>query len=162
MTHAAAAVVVVLIAGALLALPARAVEGLAPGSLAPESAVDAPPAEPPPQEMQSRCDNCPPPRQYDSQETVRTRQDVHHTIKTVNTYEMAQPKAGQGGIRIRSDVTLVNFVVHHYRVIEAPALVEASEVQESAPAVSYRPKHLCRSGRYGRHAGCRPLLRVRG
>jgi hypothetical protein len=174
--HAVA--VALLFAGFVIAAPARAADGLAPGSLAdrpetaapvetPENAapVDAPEsAAATADDAGSRCDNCPPPRRYDNQQVVKTRRDLHHTIKTVNTYEMAPAKrVEQGGIRVRSDVTLVNFVVHRYRVIEAPALVDASEAQEGyAPAV-YRPKRACRHGRYDRYGDhCRPLLRVRG
>ena len=52
-------------------------------------------------------------------------------------------------------LVLVNFVTHRYRVIYAPALVSASEVQDvSGPAV-YRPARRCK------HGSCRPM-RVRG
>jgi hypothetical protein len=160
----AAAIVVLLTA--LIAPPALAGDGLAPGSLAPpppaETAAEAPPAAAPELAL-DRCDNCPPPRKYDSREVIKTRHDLHHTIKTINSYEMAEPKrVERGGIRVRSDVTLVNFVVHRYRVIEAPALVDASEVRESYPPVVHRPKRLCRHGRHGsRYGACRPL-HVRG
>jgi hypothetical protein len=172
--------IAVLFAGIFIAAPAfGAPDGLAPGSLAPADngidapvvdapAVDAPAADAPPAvdspSADYRCDNCPPPRKYDSQEVVKTRRDLHRTIKTIDTYEMAPAASAKqsGGIRVRSDVTLVNFVVHRYRVIYAPALVDASEVGERpAPAV-YRP-HGCKHG-YNRHGSCRsrPVLRVRG
>jgi hypothetical protein len=157
----------------IIAAPAAMAQGLAPNSVAPvappepEAVPDVPgqPAAAPeaPEDNSSRCDNCPPPRKYDSQEVVKTRRDNNYNIKTINTYEMAQPKPAkeEGGIRVRSDVTLVNFVVHRYRVIYAPALVDASEAGESyAPAV-HHPRRICRSGRYNRYGSCRPL-RVRG
>ena len=115
------------------------------------------------------CVNCPPPRKYDSREVIKTRRDLHRVIKTINTTSMApeppaevpveQPAKSSPGIYVRPDVTLVNFVVHRYRVIYAPALVSASEVQDyPAPSV-YRPARTCKHGRYG---SCRPVLRARG
>jgi hypothetical protein len=158
--------VAVLFAGIFIAAPALGADGLAPGSLAaPDSPADTPADVPPadaPAAADSRCDNCPPPRQYDSQEVVKTRRDLH-TLKTIDTYEMA-PAAPtkEGGIRVRADVTLVNFVTHRYRVIYAPALADVSEVGERpAPAV-YRPHRDCKPGRYYRHGSCRPVLRTRG
>ena len=64
------------------------------------------------------------------------------------------------GYRVRSDVTLVNFVVHRYRVIFAPELAPASEVGHRPIYRSHRP--VCRYGKRNRYDSCRPLLRVRG
>jgi hypothetical protein len=123
---------------------------------APAADHPAPPAEqaaPP-----ASCENCPAPRRYDSQEVIKKIQEIDRS-RTVNTVEMAPsaaPKRVNSGIRVRSDVTLVNFVVHHYRVIESPGLVPASEVV-------YRPRRAanCRYGR-NRHGACRHhVLRVR-
>jgi hypothetical protein len=50
---------------------------------------------------------------------------------------------------IRPHVTLVNFVVHKYRVIEAPELVPAHE------AAPHRHRS-CKNGDYNRY-DCRPL-----
>jgi hypothetical protein len=169
-------VIAVLFAGMLTAAPVLA-QGLAPDSLtpppAPDNSLPTPPDNPPSDvpdnppdakdDAASRCDNCPPPRKYDSQEVVRTRREQRHTIKTVNTYEMAKPAPAkeEGGIRVRSDVTLVNFVVHRYRVIYAPELVEASEVAERPAPAIYRPHRICKYGHY-HHGHCGPALRVRG
>jgi hypothetical protein len=123
---------------------------------APAADHPAPPAEqaaPP-----ASCENCPAPRRYDSQEVIKKIQEIDRS-RTVNTVEMAPsaaPKRVNSGIRVRSDVTLVNFVVHHYRVIESPGLVPASEVV-------YRPRRAsnCRYGR-NRYGACRHhVLRVR-
>jgi hypothetical protein len=165
-----------LIAGIFVAAPAFAADGLAPGSLKPpavdnppSAAPDNPPADVPaaPADAEdsaaARCDNCPPPRKYDSQEVVRTRRDERHTVKTFNTYEMAPGKQAQeGNIRVRSDVTLVNFVVHRYRVIYAPEMVDVSEVAERPARAVYRSHRACRPGRAYRRGSCRPVLRVRG
>jgi hypothetical protein len=153
----------------LVAAPALGADGLAPGSLA--APADAPadtPADVPaldaPDDAAALCDNCPPPRKYDSRETIKTRRDLHRTIKTINTYEVAPaaPVKESGRIRVRSDVTLVNFVVHRYRVIYAPALASASEEAERPAPALYRPSRICRYGRHGRYGSCRPPLRVRG
>ena len=127
-----AVAVAVLLAGIFLSAPAHAGDGILPD-----------------------CEGCPPPNKYDSQEVVKTQTENRRTIDTINTYEMApkKPVNHQSGIRVRSDVTLVNFVVHKYRVIYAGELVEASDV--AAPR--YRAPRRCKHGRYG----CGPL-RVRG
>lgn len=129
-----AVAIALLFAAMLAAAPARAADGYLPD-----------------------CEGCPPPNKYDSQETVKTQRTNRYIAKTINTYEMAPAKPSpQGGITVRTDVTLVNFVVHRYRVIEAPALVDASEA--GAAPVVHRPSCKYRRGRYG---GCRPL-HVRG
>ena len=131
-----AVAIALLLAGIVLSGPARAGDGILPD-----------------------CEGCPPPNKYDSQETVKTQTENRRTIDTINTYEMAPKKpAIHSGIRVRADVTLVNFVVHKYRVIYAGELVEASDV--AAPhyrAPRYHAPRRCKYGRYG----CGPL-RVRG
>lgn len=120
------------------------------------------------------CNNCPPPRRYDSQEVIKRIREIDRS-RTINTTEMAPdyaPPQPTPGYRVRSDVTLVNFVVHRYRVIYAPELVPASEANLYRPVYSgdeYRPKYrphrahvACRYGKRGRYGSCRPLLRVRG
>src|SRR5690242_1522303 len=70
----------------------------------------------------SGCPDCDAPKKYDSQEVVKTSSDVDQS-RAINTASYdADPRAK---VRVRSDVTLVNFVVHRYRMIEAPALVPA-------------------------------------
>jgi len=111
------------------------------------------------------CDNCPPPRRYDSQEVIKKIREIDRS-RTINTTEMAPdyaPHRESGArYRVRSDVTLVNFVVHRYRVIFAPELVPASDV-EHRPVYSHRPHRVsCKYGKRNRYDSCRPMLRVRG
>jgi hypothetical protein len=148
-------VIVLLLAGLTTAVPAFAQD---------EVTIDDVNAAPP-KSAATDCVNCPPPRKYDSREVIKTRRDLERVIQTINTTSMAPEKPAESPakssprIYVRPDVTLVNFVVHRYRVIYAPALVSASEVQDyPAPSV-YRPARICKHGRYG---SCRPLLRARG
>jgi hypothetical protein len=93
------------------------------------------------------CYDCDAPKNYDIQEVVKTRRDIDHSrVIDTATYERKPAY-------IRPNVTLVNFVVHHYRVIEAPELGPAPE------ATPHRRHGSCRHGHYNRY-GCGPL-RVR-
>ena len=127
----------------------------------------------------SDCSDCSPPKVYDSQEVIKKIRKIDRS-RTINTTEMAPDYAPRPdhspAYRVRSDVTLVNFVVHRYRVIYAPELVTASEAggyggyRPLRSESGYRPVYwphrphrvACRSGTYNRYDGCRPLLRVRG
>jgi hypothetical protein len=100
------------------------------------------------------CYDCSVPKNYDSQEVVKTSHDVDHS-RVINTTSYApayQRRGDAGSIRVRSDVTLVNFVVHRYRVIEAPALVPEGAVE--------RPRRSCGHGGHHNRYDCGPL-RVR-
>jgi hypothetical protein len=95
------------------------------------------------------CYKCDAPKRYDSQEVVKTSRDIDHSRVIDSASYEGKPA------RVRSDVTLVNFIVHRYRVIEATELSPASEALP-------RPRRSCRHGRHGgRYDGCGPL-RVRG
>jgi hypothetical protein len=90
------------------------------------------------------CTDCDTPKQYDTQEVVKTHRDIDHSRVIDTTSYEGKPA------RIRSDVTLVNFVVHKYRVIESTELVSAGE---AAPRRHRSCKH---GGGYNRY-DCGPL-----
>lgn len=129
-----------------------------PDTELPTPAADAVASPPPPV-----CGNCPTPNRYDSQEVIRKIREIDRS-RTINTTEMVPDYAPRHdtprGYRLRSDVTLVNFVVHRYRVIFAPELAPPSDGE-------YRPLHrahrvACKYGKRDRYGSCRPLLRVHG
>jgi hypothetical protein len=189
--------------GTMLTAPARAIDNVMPQPVtdymppvtddtlpraaAPDTEMPAAPPEAPTPQAEmvppadntvppTACDNCSPPKRYDSQEVIKKIREIDRS-RTINTTEMALDYAprreASPGYRVRSDVTLVNFVVHRYRVIYAPELVSAAEAGEFRPlhsAGGYRPAHrlhrvhrvACRHGKYNSYDGCRPTLRVRG
>jgi hypothetical protein len=147
--------------------PPASDEAPPPAAAETRSSAAMPDTELPPYEKTASppvCDNCPPPRRYDSQEIIKKIREIDRS-RTINTTEMAPdyaPRREPGaGYRMRSDVTLVNFVVHRYRVIFAPELVPASEVEHRA-LYPHRPhRAACKYGRRDRNGSCRPL-RVHG
>ncbi len=134
-----------------------------PAAAAPDTELPAPAGEAVASSPPPVCGNCPTPKRYDSQEVIRKIREIDRS-RTINTTEMspdyAPRRESDPGYRVRSDVTLVNFVVHRYRVIYAPELAPAPEGE-------YRPLHrthrvACRYGKRDRYGSCRPLVRVRG
>jgi hypothetical protein len=109
--------------------------------------------------MPEVCKDCPPPNHYDSQEVVKHVREVDQS-RTVHTTTMAPlpPADNDNGIYIRPDVTLVNIVVHKYRVIETPGLVPATAAPAPRPVLR---THCKRSRRHARYDSCGPALRVR-
>ena len=179
--------VLLIVGGTLVAAPARATDAVMPQPVtdympppvtdetlptAPAADTELPSANDVASPLQAvapppGCDNCPPAKRYDSVEVIKKIREIDRS-RTVNTTEMAPDYAprreAHSGYRVRSDVTLVNFVVHRYRVIEAPAMVPASEAGEYRPV--YRPHRAhrvaCKHGKRDRYGSCRPALRVRG
>jgi hypothetical protein len=113
-------------------------------------------------------------KRYDSQEVIKKIREYDRS-RSIGTTEVvpsyAPPREAYAPSRrashrpyIRPDVTLVNFVVQRYRVIQAPELLPAAETGGYRPIYwSERPhRTACSYGRYGRTDSCRPLLRVRG
>lgn len=156
------------------ALPSSAARDTDLQPSAPDApAVAAPPvaAEAAAPAQASACIDCSSAKRYDSLEVIRKIQEIDRS-RRINTTEIAPPApplppAERPSYRIRSDVTLVNFVVHRYRLIEGPELVSASE-GDNRPVYrpehrAYRPHHTaCKYGSHSRYNGCRPRLRVRG
>lgn len=175
-----------IVGGTLVAAPALATDAVMPQPVtdympqpvtdetlptAPAADTELPPANDvssPPQAVAPppACDNCLPKR-YDSVEVIKKIREIDRS-RSVNNTEMAPdyapPRETHPSYRVRSDLTLVNFVVHRYRVIEAPAMVPASDAGEYRPV--YRPHRAhrvaCKYGKRGRYDSCRPALRVRG
>ena len=136
------------------------------------------------------CYNCPAPREhYDSQETIRTTNDVDKSqvINTQSEVEVSRRVKKTNHLVIRENetrnvgvvqhnhtiyervpryvvrvpaVTVVSFVTQRYHVVETPATMTVP--------VSVRPASRCsRGGGYDRYGSryddsCRRLLRVRG
>jgi hypothetical protein len=74
------------------------------------------------------CFRCSTSKHYDRTKVVKSERTVHHHQVIETASYRGRPA------RIRSDVTLVNFVTHHYRVIEASELTPASEAGPAAPS----------------------------
>src|SRR5215475_7122653 len=103
MKYAAAALMIV--AGLSFAAPARAGDGILPD-----------------------CDGCPPPPSaYDNQPALRPLPEVREPVAPPSAYVPAPRKIVYGGIAARPSVTVVNFVVHKYRVIYAGEMGEGLE-----------------------------------
>jgi hypothetical protein len=129
------------------------------------------------------CKDCAPRRKYDSREVVRTTRDIDHSrvidtqsvvpvsrrVVTKNHLVIHDKKTRHvGTVRhnhtiiekevryVRPVVTTVNFVVRHYRVVERP------DSYVVVPAPRRKAYDCTRRGRYGRHASCRSVVRVRG
>jgi len=137
------------------AAPAVAPETETPPS-APSPVADKVAAPPP-------CTDCATSRRYDSEQIIKKIRQIDRS-RTINTTEIAPeaPRPPSPRYRIREDVTLVNFVTHHYRVIYSPGLVPAVEVGGDRPRLYDRSRVACRYGEYRRHGSCRPVLRVGG
>ena len=138
------------IAGALIVFAALSAPALAEDS----PAVDQPEVEfiyPP-----APCKNCALPKDYDSVEVVRSVREIDRsrTIHTTSVVPAARPVPPPRLVPV-IPVTVVHFVTHQYRVIEAPI---ASFVE--APYAPRRARGCHRNGRIG---WCAPAyLRVRG
>ena len=131
----------------------------------------------------SDCFDCQPRRRYDDQEVVKKVRNVDHSrvintvtvvpagrrLREVNRLVIQNNETRHVGVVQHNHIivekeiryvrrvpitTTVNFVTHHYRVVERPAAV-------SIP-VAPRRNYECGLG-LGRYQGaCRPTLRVRG
>jgi hypothetical protein len=129
------------------------------------------------------CPDCRPRRHYDDKEVVKKVRNIDHSriintvtvvpasrrVREINRLVIQKNEIRHVGvvqhnrIIVEKDIryvrrvpitTTVNFVTHHYRVVERPATV-------SVP-VAPRRNYECRVGR-GRYQGsCGPALRVRG
>jgi hypothetical protein len=103
------------------------------------------------------CENCAPPRIYDSQEVIKRIREIDHS-KVINTTEIVPiiryapepPQPERRLVRVPS-VTVVHFVTHQYKVIEGPVATYAE-----VPVVRRRAKDCSRTG------SCRRVLRVGG
>jgi hypothetical protein len=133
----------------------------------------------------NNCSDCQPRRHYDDQEVVKKVRNVDHsrTINTVTVVPAGRRIREINRLVIQNNetrhvgvvqhnhtivekeiryvrrvpiTTTVNFVTHHYRVVERPAAV----------SIPFEPRRAfpCGPGRgYGRtHGACGPALRVRG
>lgn len=74
------------------------------------------------------CFRCSTSKHYDRIKVVKSARTVHHHQVIDTASYRGRPAS------IRSDVTLVNFVTHHYRVIEASELTPALEAGPAAPS----------------------------
>jgi hypothetical protein len=129
------------------------------------------------------CPDCEPRRHYDDQEVVKKVHDVDHSrtintvtvvpagrrVREINRLVIQNNETRHVGVVQHNHIivekeiryvrrvpitTTVNFVTHHYRVVERPVAV-------SIPVVPRR-NYECGLG-LGRYQGsCRPRLRVRG
>lgn len=68
-----------------------------------------------------KCRTCPPPKKYDSTEVVRESKTVDHS-KVINTYEVVHRRQASRPrlVYARPSVTVVNNVVHNYRITYGP------------------------------------------
>ena len=129
------------------AAPAPATQYAPPVAAAPEPAA-VPPVV---------CENCKPPRIYDSYEVIKKIREVDHS-RVINTTEVVPvyryapepPQPERRLVRVPS-VTVVHFVTHQYKVIEGPVATYAE-----VPVVRRRAKDCSRTG------SCRRVLRVGG
>ena len=102
------------------------------------------------------CENCAPPRIYDSHEVIKKIREVDHsrvinttTVVPVYRYAPEPPQPERRLVRVPS-VTVVHFVTHQYKVIEGPVATYAE-----VPVVRRRARDC-----HGR--SCRRVLRVGG
>jgi hypothetical protein len=133
----------------------------------------------------SGCSDCQPRRHYDDQQVVKKVRNVDHSrtintvtvvpagrrVREINRLVIQNNETRHVGVVQHNHIivekeiryvrrvpitTTVDFVTHHYRVVERPAAV-------SIPVVPRRASP-CGPGRgYGRtHGSCGPALRVRG
>jgi len=130
-----------------------------------------------------KCYDCPAPRVYDTQETIRTTRDIDRSqvietqseipagtrVNETNHLIVRENETRNVGVIrhkhtiIEKDVryvrrvpvvTTVSFVVHKYRVVETPATI-------AVPVPDPRPIYRCSRGkRMDRYGHC--VLRVRG
>jgi hypothetical protein len=116
-------------------------------------AVPDPAAAPP-----VACENCAPPRIYDSHEVIKKIREVDHsrvinTTTVVPVYRHApEPQQPERRLVRVPSVTVVHFVTHQYKVIEGPVTTYAE-----VPVVRRRAKDC-----HGRYGSCRRVLRVGG
>lgn len=95
-----------------------------------------------------KCPGCEPAKHYDTQEVIKTVREVDRSRVVNTTSVVVRP------VYIRPVRTVVNFVVHHYKVVSRPIDFE----RYPAPRAVWKD---CRSSRRNAR-GCGTVLRVRG
>lgn len=183
--------IVSLIGCVMLAAPALAADGLMPAPVtdvmpppvtdeplppAPAAGADLPQvneiaAQPAPVVAPAPCVECGTAPRYDSIEVIKKIREIDRSrrgrsaeIADEAPRHDARPAfQARPAYRVRSDVTLVNFVVHRYRVISVPELTPASEVGYRPLYGTHRSHRVaCKYGRYERRGSCRPTVHARG